>query len=438
MGQRRPRSRGWALGLCLGLLGFVSGSAEASLVSAPATAPAAVLTGYVKKIMPDPAGGDREVAIERAQVLMKGTGNTVDSDARGLFRLQLLNIVRPGHTIEVEVNGVPGFLLYQPAGGRLVVPEAPQTVMLRLLPKGSLRFMEHEGLASMIQRLMSEAKDRVAAATGPPPGSPPPPPQDLKGPMQKWASDYGLSLQQVQSAVDKWAKEVLSRSQQDDEQVCLAHYSQGQFEQAAACFHALGQDDVQALKQLQAQTLERTKRAVRRFNQAAEAHASRYDFAAALREYETAAQWARQEISAELWAQVQNGLGNAHSQLGIRVAGEAAQQHLERAVAAYRAALTVYTKQALPQDWAGTQNNLGLALRDQASQSQGGEGTELLRLAVSAFREALTVYTKRALPQHWAMTQNNLGLALSDQASRTQGRLGPRCLAWLSRPSARR
>jgi hypothetical protein len=332
MSKQRLRTLGWAQRLCLVALGLASSKAAAFAGSEPAP----VLVGYVKKVVPDPAGGDRQVAIERAQVGMKGTGNTVDSDAHGLFRLQLLQIIRPGQEIEVEVSNVPGWMLYQPADGRLVVPQAPQTVTLRLLPKGSLRFLEHQGLASLTQRMMSEAKDRVRATSAPPPGSPPPPPLDLTGPMQSWADKYGLKLEQVQSAVNQWAKQVLSQKQKDDEQVCLAHYSQGQFEQAATCFDALGQDEVQELQRLQAQTLERTERAVRRFTQAAEARESQYDFAGALREYQAAAKWAKREVSAELWAQVQNTAWALRTaELGIRVRGtKPPSGHLSLAVSA--------------------------------------------------------------------------------------------------------
>jgi tetratricopeptide (TPR) repeat protein len=387
-----------------------------------------VLVGYVKKLVPDRDGGDREVGVEKVQIAMKGTGNWVGSDAHGQFRVQLLRSVRIGQSIEVEVEGMPGWLLYQPADGRVVVPEAPQTVTLKLLPKGSLRFLGSQGLASLLTRMMSEAKDSARSSPVVPLGSVPPP-VDLKGPMQKWASEYGLSLEQVQTAVDKWAKDVLSRRQQDDEQVCLAHYSQKQLEQAARCFDELGQKDVQELERLKAQVLERTERAVRRFVKAADAHNLRYDFAAALAEYEKAARWAKRDVSPALWAEVQNLLGIAHQELGIRVEGESAQVHLAQAVTAYRLALEVYTKKDLPQDWAMTQNNLGTALSDQASRTQGTEGTALLAQAVTAYRLALEVYTKKDLPQDWAMTQNNLGIALSDQASRTQGTEGTALLA---------
>ena len=50
----------------------------------------------------------------------------------------------------------------------------------------------------------------------------------------------------------------------------------------------------------------------------------------------------------------------------------------------------------------------------------GGErGTQLLAEAVAAYRQALEVYTRETLPQQWAMTQNNLGNALGDQGIRT-------------------
>ena len=58
----------------------------------------------------------------------------------------------------------------------------------------------------------------------------------------------------------------------------------------------------------------------------------------------------------------QSNLGNVLSDLGERASGEQSAQYLEQSVAAYRAALEVYTREQLPQDWAVTQNNLGSVL----------------------------------------------------------------------------
>jgi hypothetical protein len=69
------------------------------------------------------------------------------------------------------------------------------------------------------------------------------------------------------------------------------------------------------------------------------------------------------------------------------------------------------------------------ALRKQGIRSGGKEGTELLAQAMAAYRSALEIYTREQMPQNWAMTQNNLGTALSDQAARTEGPKGVELLA---------
>ena len=121
------------------------------------------------------------------------------------------------------------------------------------------------------------------------------------------------------------------------------------------------------------------------------------------------------------WAMTQNNLGNAlRNQAGASEGAERARL-LGEAVAAHRLALEVRTRQALPQDWAMTQHNLANALVNQASASVGAERARLLVEAVAAYRLALEVRTRQALPQDWAMTQNNLAAALSDQARASEG-----------------
>jgi tetratricopeptide (TPR) repeat protein len=115
------------------------------------------------------------------------------------------------------------------------------------------------------------------------------------------------------------------------------------------------------------------------------------------------------------WATTQNNLGNALARLGEREGGAQGARHLAEAVAAYRQALTVDTRDHLPQDWARTQNNLGLALQSLGQRQGGGEGARHLAEAVEAHRQALTVRTRDVLPQQWARTQNNLGIALQIQ-----------------------
>ena len=84
---------------------------------------------------------------------------------------------------------------------------------------------------------------------------------------------------------------------------------------------------------------------------------------------------------------------------------------LGEAVAAYREALKVRTREQLPQEWAATQNNLGATLSSQGKRAEGSDGVRLLGEAVAAYREVLKVYTNEHLPQQWATTQHNLGAA---------------------------
>jgi hypothetical protein len=109
--------------------------------------------------------------------------------------------------------------------------------------------------------------------------------------------------------------------------------------------------------------------------------------------------WSSRNASAKDWAKTQNNLGNALWTQAGRSEGAESVRLLNEAVAAYREALKVYTREQFPQDWAATQSNLGNALRDQAGQSEGAEAVRLLNEAVAAHREALKVYTREQFPQ---------------------------------------
>ncbi|HMA75402.1 MAG TPA: tetratricopeptide repeat protein [Xanthobacteraceae bacterium] len=110
-----------------------------------------------------------------------------------------------------------------------------------------------------------------------------------------------------------------------------------------------------------------------------------------------------------------DGLGTALATLGERESGTA---RLEEAVAAYRDALTEYTRERVPLDWAMTQNNLGGALSALGARESG---TTRLEEAVAAYRDALKEYTRERVPLDWAMTQNNLGNALQRLGERESG-----------------
>jgi tetratricopeptide (TPR) repeat protein len=96
----------------------------------------------------------------------------------------------------------------------------------------------------------------------------------------------------------------------------------------------------------------------------------------------------------------QYGLGWALSSLDPMFASsgerEGGTARLEEAVAAFRAALQVHTREQAPLRWAATQNGLGYALTSlgQALMSLGKweDGTAILEASVAAFQASLEEY----------------------------------------------
>ncbi|HRO03273.1 MAG TPA: hypothetical protein PLS69_06680, partial [Terricaulis sp.] len=89
--------------------------------------------------------------------------------------------------------------------------------------------------------------------------------------------------------------------------------------------------------------------------------------------------------------------------LGLR--GDRAARR--EAVAAFRAALEVHTRDIAPVHWAMVQNNLGGAL----SLLGARENVAMLDEAIVVLSAALEVRTRGAMPAAWAETQFNSALA---------------------------
>src|ERR1700758_4233648 len=68
-----------------------------------------------------------------------------------------------------------------------------------------------------------------------------------------------------------------------------------------------------------------------------------------------------------LWARIQSILGDVLEPLRAR---ETSAEHIEKAIAASRSALQVYTRESNPLAWAKTQNQFADALRDLAERQR--------------------------------------------------------------------
>jgi len=127
----------------------------------------------------------------------------------------------------------------------------------------------------------------------------------------------------------------------------------------------------------------------------------------AIAAYEAALTVFTREALPELWATMQNNLATLYRS---RIRGDRAE-NLEKAITAYEGALTIKTRDALPQQWAETQNNLAVAYWDRSR----GERADNVEMAIAHFEAALTVRTREAQPEDWARTQNNLANAYSNR-----------------------
>lgn len=130
----------------------------------------------------------------------------------------------------------------------------------------------------------------------------------------------------------------------------------------------------------------------------------------------------------DMWATAQSNIGFALTEIAKRTGGERAISYLQSAVAAHRDALSVRTREHQPHEWAETQGGLVDALVQLASLSMSGQGSganTYLEEALAAFRSALPLISRESRPQQWALGQIWLGLILSGLGDQRQGASAP-------------
>ncbi len=103
------------------------------------------------------------------------------------------------------------------------------------------------------------------------------------------------------------------------------------------------------------------------------------------------------------WAEIKHNLAIAY---GNRIRGDRLENE-ELAIEASKAAMEVYTREAMPKTWAKIQNNLGIIYRDRIC----GDKAENLEQAIACYENALLFRTREEFPELWAQTQTNLASA---------------------------
>src|SRR5579863_4429243 len=117
------------------------------------------------------------------------------------------------------------------------------------------------------------------------------------------------------------------------------------------------------------------------------------------------------------WAILQFAYGNAlqESQEGDK------KTRLQRAVACYDAALTVYTREYAAAQFAAVQQYKRSALSDLVELQQGADRLETLEALVACCNAILTVCTRETTPTNWAIAFYHKAVALYERAEVLRG-----------------
>jgi tetratricopeptide (TPR) repeat protein len=229
-------------------------------------------------------------------------------------------------------------------------------------------------------------------------------PESLDHELREIAKNY-LDLKTKIAALSSEDPEVTALIQQARQAVEAVN-----FPLAERLFNEASQRDEQAAQHLQQVATVRLSSAAATQAANGDLHMVQLNFVKAQTYYQKALQLLPSS-DREHRGQYLNSLGNSLQEAGIRTKGADIQKFLSESVTAYRAALTVHTKDQLPQDWAMTQNNLGNVLRNQGIRTGSEAGKELIRQAINAFDLALQIRTRDALPVQWEETMGNLEIA---------------------------
>ncbi|BAZ29073.1 TPR repeat-containing protein [Cylindrospermum sp. NIES-4074] len=109
----------------------------------------------------------------------------------------------------------------------------------------------------------------------------------------------------------------------------------------------------------------------------------------------------------EVWAMLQNDMGEAYRQRILGNCGE----NLEQAINCYKSALEVFSNESYSEIWADILSNLGIAYIDRIF----GDRAENLESAIKSLETSLQILPREIFPRKWAGTRGNLGVAYKNR-----------------------
>ena len=273
-------------------------------------------------------------------VVVVESGDTARTKEGGRFRLFLKDIFKGGAKITLAVDK-KGWLIQYPLDGEARVPDDldKELVEIRLLPVGSKKLWSADRIEKFIRDTAEKSREQIR-----PEGKPQE--IDFSRYIKDWALTYGFSARQAKAEIDQWVAE--AEQKKDPYQLGLAAYAKKNFGGAGKLFEESAGAKMLLAQEATTKAQRLTEEAVRDYQLAGNAHANNYQFNQALIAYESAQKLISQKNEPRRWSDLTNLIGNAEAEIAIHIGGDSIHQHFRNAVEAYRAALTVRTKEALP------------------------------------------------------------------------------------------
>jgi tetratricopeptide (TPR) repeat protein len=236
---------------------------------------------------------------------------------------------------------------------------------------------------------------------------------DFESAFRQVAQQFQITPEEVQRVAKKWSEEKRNSSNLKDR--AKAEFLTCHFSDAAQLFDQAVDEGLARSQKLAAEQEQLIMEVAENLGDSGIAFRFAGRFEDALDRFDRVLLYTRRFRNPVLIAFFQDLRGVCHDELGVRVEGPGALQHLRSAVAAYREALQLWTPQQT-NEWATTQRHLGNALSDLAVRGESTETKQLLIESATAFQNASKIHTRESRPQEWALTRLNLGSVLAHEA----------------------
>jgi tetratricopeptide (TPR) repeat protein len=372
----------------------------------PHVADATTLQGLVVKRGPL----DEQTPASGVDVVLLENGASDRTTGVGSFDLSTVGL-SAGQRATLLVD-LDGWRIQYPLDGEVRVPSSTDDaqVDIVLLPVDDMRFWSADRIEKYIERLIADARleflrsDRSAQS-------------ELTGHLQEWATRYGFSLTQVQSAIADWA-EATKQARVDDRARALAEYVSREFATGARLFRTAAEHGASQLQVLSQEVADVRRQVVRDYRHAAHAFLLAGEPTNADECYSLAIA-AVAEMS-PLWGELHVDRARALR----RASASAPEQNTTQALdEAYKICTLGLGALVAGDEYYVVGQNIGaILLLGKARMASGAEAETLLTRAHDELQKTLEAANQEAIPLAFALTCHNLGYAKLEISKRSKGK----------------